>query len=244
MTEVPGIIDLTTVPDSGHGLVALAAVRELVRGGAVRLRTSGDPALLMDSLNLHLRGALVWETERSGTTWETLVRRADDVPARSVVELLERDHRRLDGLLATALRFLNAGDTLRAKPLLEGFAVGLMRHADAEDELVAGALTPQPDFEPLRAMLHEHEELRSQLAAIEQCFAEAPSGAMPEAWEVEPFVAILSGTLAKHEHREEERLFPAWRARLAACSRTEQDALLSAVRARLGGDADSPERDV
>ena len=89
-------------------------------------------------------------------------------------------------------------------------------------------------------MLQEHSELHVQLAAIEQCFAEVPRGSLPEAWEVEPFVAILSGTLAKHEHREEERLFPAWRARLATRPQAEQDALLQAVRVRLetetGGD--------
>lgn len=236
MTKAPGIIDLTGEPESAHGLLALDAVRDLGRGATVGLRTPGDPALLMESLNLQLRGALVWETQRHGAAWDTLVRRADDVPPRSVVELLERDHRRLDGLLATALRLLNAGDTLRARPLLETFARDLIRHADAEDDLVAGALTLQPGFEPLLAMQNEHAELRVQLAAIEQCFAEAPPGSVPDAWEIEPFVAILSGTLAKHEHREEQGLFPAWRARLAARSRSEQDFLLEAVRARLGGD--------
>jgi hypothetical protein len=63
---------------------------------------------------------------------------------------------------------------------------------------------------------------------------------LPDAWEVEPLVAILSGTLAKHEHREEQGLFPAWSARLAARPSGERDALLASVKARL--DAGTAER--
>jgi len=237
MEEIPGLVDLTRVAQPERGLAALSAVRDLGPGGAVRLLTPDDPGLLMESLNLQLRGALSWESARHGGVWETTVRRADDVAPRNVVELLLRDHRRLDKLLATALRRLNAGDTAQAKPLLEAFALGLRRHAGAEDELVASALPVELAFEPLQMMLHEHAELQVQLAAIEQCFAEAPSGSLPEAWEIEPFVAILSGTLAKHEHREEQGLFPAWSARLAGRSRAQCDALLEAVRERLGAAA-------
>jgi uncharacterized protein (DUF2249 family) len=240
MQESPELVDLTTRTESTRGLAALNAVRWLGPGGVVRLLTHDDPALLMESLNLQLRGALAWESVRHGDAWETAVRRADDVPPWNVVELLQRDHRRLDELLAIALRRLNAGETAQAKPLLESFALGLRRHAGAEDDLVATALSPNLGFEPLQTMLHEHSDLQAQLAAIEQCFAEAPSGSLPEAWEVEPFVAILSGTLAKHEHREEQGLFPVWAARLAGHSRAEQDALLEAVRERLGAPAEVP----
>jgi len=233
MGELPEIVDLTRGPESGRGLAALAAVRGLGPGGVVRLVTPEDPALLMESLNLQLRGALAWESVRRGGAWETTVRRADDVEPRNVIELLLRDHRRLDRLLAVALRRLNAGDTAQAKPMLIEFARGLRRHVRAEDELVASALSLESGFEPLQTMLQEHTELHAQLWAIEQCFADAPAGSLPEAWEIEPFVAILSGTLAKHEHREEQGLFPAWTARLAARPRPEQDALLEAVRERL-----------
>jgi len=233
MGNVPETIDLSAEPESGRGLAALSAVRHLGPGEAVRLITPDDPALLMEILNLQLRGALSWESSRRGSAWETTVRRADDVAPRTVIELLLRDHRRLDLLLAVALRRLNAGDTAQAKPLLIEFARGLRRHVRAEDELVASELSLEPGFEPLQTMLHEHVELHAQLWAIEQCFADASPGSLPEAWEIEPFVAILSGTLAKHEHREEQGLFPAWNARLAARPRAEQDALLEAVRERL-----------
>jgi hypothetical protein len=56
---------------------------------------------------------------------------------------------------------------------------------------------------------------------------------VPEAWEVEPFVAILSGTLAKHEHREEANLFPIWEGRLAQRPAAEREALRQRVSAAL-----------
>jgi hypothetical protein len=240
MQRVPEHIDLTAEPESRRGLVALAAVRGLTSGRAIVLRTSEDPGLLMESLNVQLRGALHWESAPSDRGWETLVRRAEDVPATDVVGLLVRDHRRLDELLAKALRRLNSGDTAAARPLLDAFADGLRRHARAEDEVVARALGPEAGFAPLETMLREHEELLVQLDAVEQCLVEAPAGALPDAWEVEPLVAILSGTLAKHEHREEQGLFPAWSARLAARPSGERDALLASVKARL--DAGTAER--
>jgi hypothetical protein len=44
------------------------------------------------------------------------------------------------------------------------------------------------------------------------------------------YCAILSGTLAKHEHREEQNLFPRWRVALARRSPEEVSALLERVK--------------
>ena len=84
-------------------------------------------------------------------------------------------------------------------------------------------------------MLREHDELLAQLNVVEGCFAEAPAGQAPEPWEIEPFVAILSGTLAKHEYREESQLFPLWAGGLLRGPPGEGDALHKAVRALLEG---------
>ena len=43
-------------------------------------------------------------------------------------------------------------------------------------------------------------------------------------------VALLSGVLAKHEHREESDLFPVWAARHAALAPDAAEALLVQVR--------------
>ena len=229
------ILDLRSEGDSRLALAALGALRELRPGGELRLITREDPTLLLDSLNLQLRDALRWELGPRGAHWEESVRLAEDAEPRDVLDTLRRDHRRLDGLLAKALRRLNVGDVPGARPLLDVFAAGLRRHARAENELLAPALGPRPAVEPLEIMLREHDELLVQLDAVERCFTEAPAGQPPEAWEIEPFVAILSGTLAKHEYREESQLFPLWAAGLLRGPQGEGDALHEAVRALLEG---------
>lgn len=212
--------DLREEPESLVTLAALSAVRELKRGEARRLLTREDPALLMASLNLQLRDALAWESAAHAGHWETTVRLALDTAPRDVIETLVRDHRRLDELLGRALRRLNAGDVAAARPMLAELAAGLRRHAAVENELITPALAPAP----VEDMLREHDELLEQLAAVEEALGESS-----EAWEVEPLVALLSGTLAKHEHREEENLFPLWRAALAARAEGEQRALHAQV---------------
>jgi uncharacterized protein (DUF2249 family) len=228
-------LDLRDEADSRLALAALGALRELRPGGELRLITREDPTLLLESLNLQLRDALRWELGARAAFWEASVRLTEDAAPRDVLDTLKRDHRRLDGLLARALRRLNAGDVAGARPLLDDFSAGLRRHARAENELLAPALGPRPASEPLEIMLREHDELLVQLDAVERCFAEAPAGQLPEAWEIEPFVAILSGTLAKHEYREESQLFPLWAGGLLRRPPGEGDALHKAVRALLEG---------
>ncbi len=230
MTDSPETVDLRSEPGSRLTLAALAALSELARGQSRLLLTREDPGLLMAAVNLRLRDALAWETVASGGCWRTTVRPAADTQPKDLIDALTRDHRRLDELLGRALRLLNAGDAGGAKKLLDVFAAGLRRHAGAENEVIAPALGPSGGFEPLETMLREHADLLEQLQAVEQCFAEAPAGQLPQAWEVEPFAAILSGTLAKHEHREEGGLFPAWAAALAVRPAAERDALHERVR--------------
>lgn len=229
MLEQREPIDLRTQADSHLMLAALAALRELCPGDLRVLLTREEPALLMASLNLYLRDALAWETTACGDHWRTLVRPNADTSPRDLVDTLTRDHRRLDTLLGRALRCLNAGDAGMAHTLLNTFADGLRRHAAVENELVAPALGPSPGYGPLDTMLREHDELLGQLHTVEACYAEAPAGELPQAWEVEPFVAILSGTLAKHEDREENNLFPTWAAALTRCDADECAALHARV---------------
>ncbi|MBI2753292.1 MAG: hemerythrin domain-containing protein [Betaproteobacteria bacterium] len=230
MPDAAEAVDLRDEPERLITLAALCEVRELGPGEARRLLTRDDPALLMARLNLQLRDALAWETTPVEGHWETMVRLAADVAPRDVIEMLVRDHRRLDQLLGRALRRLNAGDLATARSMLEEFAAGLRRHARAEDSLIVSTLGPAPRPESLDSMAREHAELLDQLAALEGSFN---SGETQQAWEIEPFAALLSGTLAKHEQREEQAVFPLWRTSLAARGQASGDALLEQVRAAL-----------
>lgn len=219
-------IDLRAQAESEVALAALAAIRERLQPGtSLRLLTRSDPALLLLSLNLQLRDALHWERRGGEGAWEAIVRLVEDGSSHEIADifvLLKREHRRLDELLGRSLRRLNAGDSAGALPLVREFAVMLRRHAEVENEVIAPVLGGEG---ALDTMLSEHESLLAELSAVEASFAEG----VPGAWEVEPFVAMLSGSLAKHEQREEERLFPYWSARLAACPAPNREALRERV---------------
>jgi len=228
------VLDLRDTAPSRVQTAAFYAVRDLAWGQAVILLTAENPELLMASLNLQLRDALAWETQATGGGFQTRVVPREETEPADVIDLLTRHHRHLDEQLAIALRRVNAGDMAEAGRLVGEFAAGLKRHLQAEDVLLAERL-PQPQgadgASHVEIMLREHAEIRVQLGEVEAGFGTA---APPEAWEVEPFIAILSGTIAKHEHREESNLFPHWRAALSRMDPAAQAALLAEVRAILG----------
>lgn len=222
--------ELVDLRDEAPGRVqsaAFYAVKGLARGAVVVLQTSQDPALMMASLDLQLRHTLSWTILEVDGGWRVEVKHRSDAAPRDVLDVLERDHKRLDSQLVRSMQQLGrddpaAADTLRA------FSAALRRHIGAEDELLGPALGSATDG-PLRIMTHEHGEILGQLVVIEECLA----AAVPNAGETGAFTAILSGTLAKHEHREEDNLFPMWRARLARLPETRRRELMEQVGALL-----------
>lgn len=228
MTPASTPLDLRELPEREQPLALIALLNDLAPGGVLELQAAESPEFLLQRVNVKLRGALAWDIAQAAGCWTARVQRAEDTPPRDVLDLLRRDHHRLDALLGRALRQLNAGNVAAAEPLLTTFARGLRRHLHAEDEILlhalAGGAAPA-----LETMLREHRELCEQLSVVESGLRDAPAGAQPEAWELEPFVALLTGTLAKHEHREEGSVFPLWAARHARLSEDAAAALLAQV---------------
>jgi len=210
---------------------ALEQVRQVRPGVAVTLLLSSDPGLLMASLNLQLRENLSWDSVEADDGWRVTVRHRTDAAPADVLALLAADHKRIDGLLARALSLLNRGDAAGALPLLREFTAGLKRHVAFEDgELAAslGAAQAAADTPPA-VMLREHREIAQQLSLVEEVLAAEPvDGA-----ELAVYCAILSGTLAKHEYREEHNLFPLWRAALLRRAAGERAALIERAAAAL-----------
>lgn len=217
-------LDLRAEAESSATLAAIAALRE--SAGSLRLMTTTDPAVMLAGLDLYLRNSLCWDSKPVEGGWETVFRPVAEGGPRDLLARLVLGHRDLDALLGRALRRLNGGDAAAAGPMLAAFAEGLRRHLGFEDEILAPALGPEAAFAPLAEMREEHQALASQLADLE-----AALGA--EAWELEAFAALLSGTLAKHEHREETAVFPVWRARLAALAPAAREALEREAERRL-----------
>lgn len=234
MGEIITVLDLTDLPESRLQGTALPVLRELAPGTVVAILTRTDPRLAMDSIELALRHAIAWRAGRDAAgRYRVEVRRREEAAAADLVDVLQRDHRALDVCLAQALARVNAGDAAGAKPLVAQLAVSLRRHIRVENEVLAprlggGAAGPE---EPLTIMLREHDEILRQVAALEETSAPAA----PDAAELSAFVAILSGTLAKHEHREESNLFPRWQTALRALPAAERARLREDVEQVLAG---------
>jgi len=230
MNTQESVIDLCPVAASRLQSAALLAVKDLQRGETVHLLLREEPSLMLQSLNLQLRHNLSWQISAEETgEWRVLIRHREDVAPRDLMDILSRDHQRLDELFGVSLQLVNAGKTSEAAPLVMEFAAGLKRHIQVENDILAPSFRI-PDPEPVAIMLHEHDDILVQTANIESLFA----GEEPvQAWEVSPFLAILSGVMAKHEHREEQNLFPQWDIALRMAAPEDRQALLTRVQLRL-----------
>lgn len=225
------LIDLCAEPASRVQSAAFYALKELAPGHSVVLVTAREPSLMMQSLDLQLGHKLAWTITEEGARWRVIVLHRADAPPRDVFDLLQREHQRLDALLAQALRLLNEGDAAAASPVLVDFARSLTRHLYIEDELLTPFFSESAAREePVAMMVLEHAELMAQLELVEDCLQQTTAGA----GEVSAFCAILSGTLAKHEYREEHNVFPLWRAAWARKSEQEQKQMMTRVEAALG----------
>lgn len=228
-------IDLRAEPGSRVLTAAFYGVKHLQKGQTVVLLVREEPSLIMQSLDLQMRNILSWSMSQSEPgTWRVEVHHRGDVTPADIVDLLTRHHKILDEAFARALRYVNAGDVCEAAPLVADFACALRRHIEVENGLLAARLSLPADpqgADPLSIMLREHVEILAQLALIESCFEQG----LPDGGEVGAFLAILSGTMAKHEYREENNLFPLWNAILRGKPREEAEALLADVEAMLKG---------
>lgn len=230
MPEALKLIDLRQETPSQVHTAAFYAVRELSRGEVMVLLTADEPSLMMQGLDLQLRNNLAWRAAREPDgSFRVEVRHRADVAPDSVIDLLTRHHKELDALLARAMHFTNAGQVAQAAPLVPQFGRALRSHVRVENELLAPRLAAPREAsadDPVSIMLREHDEILSQLAVIEAYF----DGGLPAAAEVGAFFAILSGTLAKHEYREENNLFPIWSVALGRLAADQGQALFDEVR--------------
>lgn len=225
-------LDLDSVVPSLRRGVALEALDGLEPGRSLLLRTRDEPEMLLRAVNNHLRGSLRWQVRRDPDgLFEAVVSRLGDVIPNGIIDLLLRHHQSLDVLLSRALRSMDAGDAGSAAQAMACFADQLRRHVEAENVLLAPRLaTAQQGQEddPVQVMLREHAEILEQLS-LAQCALDEDADLATAS----TFLAMLSGVLAKHEHREESRLFPAWEAALAKVDAPQREALFAELRRRL-----------
>ena len=233
MNTQENTVDLCAIAASRLQTAALHAVKGLQRGETVHLLLQEEPSLMLQSLNLQLRHHLSWQISAAEAgKWRVLIRHREDVAPRDLMDILSRDHQRLDKLFGLALQRVNADKVSEAAPLVMEFAAGLKRHIQIENDILAPSFRI-PDAEPVAIMLREHDDILAQMANIESLFA---GEALVQAWEVSPFLAILSGVMAKHEHREEQNLFPQWDIALRKASPEDRQALLARIQLMLANE--------
>ena len=221
--------DLGMAPHS----YAYYELRELRHGEEARIRMAEEPSVLMKSLEIQLRRGIHWEVLEAGPpVWTVLVQRRDDVAASDLIDLLTRDHLRIDTMFANALHLANANKIEEAIPHFRQYAEALRRHLELEDQLLAPRFelprSPRGD-DPTSIMIREHEQILEQTVMMEELI----DSGMGDAGMLAPFFAMLSGQLAKHEYREEENLFPHWK-RFMKNVESEADELFRIAREQIG----------
>ena len=227
------VIDLRTQSSAHLTGALLSCLRTLAPGGSVLFQLCEDPEWALRSVDLHLQHRLDWHCERvADGSWRATVRCADGAAADDLIALLLRDHRRLDALLARALSLLNLGEAEAARAAFASCANALRAHLALEDEVLVPRLHAHATAseDAAGAMHAEHAEIVTHLGAVAQALADG-AGDVSEA---AILCGMLSGLMAKHEHREEMTLFPFWQAALARLDARACDRLLNEARARLG----------
>lgn len=179
---------------------------------------------MMHSLNLQLRGNLAWTIAAAEGGWRVEVKHRSATPAQDVLDILAREHKRLDELMAGLLETAHHAGAEGYAAAFADFSALLRAHIAFEDGQLAplcAARHPHAQDAHAALMLREHQEILCRLSLIEESIAADDREA------IGAFIAILSGTLAKHEHREEMILFPRWRLALSELQPHERAEILA-----------------
>ncbi len=236
-TENIQVLDLRALPPGRPAHTeAFYALKELPLGAQLVLVTAEDPQLLVAQLQLQLRNRLAATVERTAEDWHVHLRRREETAAVNLMDLLSRDHERLDRLFAEAITQVGARQVDTAVPVLREFLVGLRRHIHLENEFLAPRFPLPRDphgSDPTSTMLREHDDILRQAQIIEDLL-NAPEADVGEA---DTWFGLLAATLSKHEGREETRLFPLWDALLTREGETA--AVLARAQRILAGETDT-----
>ncbi|AEK58937.1 MULTISPECIES: DUF2249 domain-containing protein [Acidithiobacillus] len=199
-------IDIRGVPDSVAGPQLFTAAQTLGIGQRIRLRSDRDPRALLKATAFQLRDGISWQAEGEDRDWTAEIRPRFEAEARDVVDLLTWDHYRLDRQFADVLAAANANRVEEAEKIFQDYWIGLRRHVHMENHVLGPVLGGGSEQGPLADMLYEHDSIIDQSRLVQETFAEQDYAMLPA------ICAVLSGSLAKHENREENTLFPIWQA--------------------------------
>jgi len=199
-------LDLRDIPDAKAGPMLFSAAQRLGLGQKITLQIDRDPQSLLRATAFQLRDAISWSASDANGVWQAEVRPRKEAEARDVVDLLTWDHYRLDRQFADVLAAANANRVAEAESIFQDYWIGLRRHVHMENFILGPVLGGGEKKGPLADMLFEHDSIIYQSRLVDETFLEKDYAMLPA------ICAVLSGSLAKHENREENTLFPIWQA--------------------------------
>lgn len=170
------------------------------------LVTDHDPRPLLSRFQAERPASFEWNLLEAGPArFRIEIRRRATEGASTVSDHLERDHKRLDAIVARVQELLAAGSFPDASERFAEFTCGLGRHIDAEEQVLFPAfeeLTGMTSGGPTFVMRGEHVEIRRLM--------DAATGALrgADAAEAEETLHGLVAILGTHNMKEERMLYP------------------------------------
>jgi uncharacterized protein (DUF2249 family) len=200
----PTLIDVRGMPNAVAQPLVYAATIRLAIGQRVQVLADTDPDAMMRAVAFQLRNAISWRFESDGKVWQINIQPRAEAEAKDVVDLLTWDHYRLDRQFADILAAANEQRIADAESIFNDYWIGLRRHVHLENNVLGPTLGGGEEKGPLADMLFEHDSIIVQSRLVEETLLEKDYDMLPA------ICAVLSGSLAKHENREETTLFPIW----------------------------------
>ncbi len=198
------VIDVRGMSYTAAQPLVYAAMTRLAIGQHVQVLADTDPGAMMRAVAFQLRNAISWRFETDGKLWQIDVLPRAEAEAKDVVDLLTWDHYRLDRQFADVLAAANENRIVDAETIFNDYWIGLRRHVHLENNVLGQTLGGGEEKGPLADMLFEHDSIITQSRLVAETLLEKDYGMLPA------ICAVLSGSLAKHENREETTLFPIW----------------------------------
>jgi len=205
---MPRILDVRELAPKERHAQIFETFGALNRGEAFILVNDHEPKPLLYQFQAEHDGEFDWwPLEQGPKVWRVVVarRKTLDVANRTITDLMQTDHKRLDEICARFLEAIKAAKWPHASEAWAEFSHGLKRHIRIEEELLFPAFeekTGMKDAGPTFVMKMEHvdiKELLDQIAASTK--AQNERGASDTAYR-------LTNILTDHNMKEEHILYP------------------------------------